>query len=83
MSAARSTALHLRRLGTPISTRAHPIPRAGARPVELPAMIADGIINADAVAGLPKPTGPPVFLNPAQATAAASYLAANRAREVS
>ena len=46
-------------------------------------MIADGIINADAVAGLPKPTRPPVFLNPAQATTAASYLAANRAREVS
>jgi hypothetical protein len=31
-------------------------------------MITDGIIRAGPVAGLPKATGPDVFLNPAQAT---------------
>lgn len=57
--------------------------QAGARPVELAAMTADGTIDTTAAAKLPEATGPPVFLNPAQATAAASYLAANWAREVS
>jgi hypothetical protein len=46
-------------------------------------MIGDGIINADAVAGLPKAIGPPVFLNPVQTTTAVSYLAANRVCVVS
>jgi hypothetical protein len=45
-------------------------------------MTADGTINTAAAARLPKITGPPIFLNPAQATTAASYLAANWAREV-
>jgi putative spermidine/putrescine transport system substrate-binding protein len=57
--------------------------QAGARPAELAAMTADGAINATAAARLPKTTGPPVFLTPALATTAASYLAANWSREVS
>jgi putative spermidine/putrescine transport system substrate-binding protein len=57
--------------------------QAGARPAELTAMTADGAINATAAARLPKAVGPPVFLTPALATTAASYLAANWAREVS
>jgi hypothetical protein len=42
----------------------------------------DVAVAVVAAARLPKVTGPPVFLNPAQATTAASYLAANWAREV-
>ncbi len=57
--------------------------QAGARPAELAAMTADGTINTTAAARLPKAVGPPVFLTPALATTAASYLAANWAREVS
>jgi putative spermidine/putrescine transport system substrate-binding protein len=57
--------------------------QAGARPAELAAMTADGTIDATAAARLPKAVGPPVFLTPALATTAASYLAANWAREVS
>jgi putative spermidine/putrescine transport system substrate-binding protein len=57
--------------------------QAGARPAELAAMTADGTIDATAAAKLPKASGPPVFLTPALATSAASYLAANWAREVS
>jgi hypothetical protein len=46
-------------------------------------MTADGTIDTAAVAKLPKASGPPVFLTPALATSAASYLAANWARDVS
>ena len=50
--------------------------QAGARPVEQAAMTADGTIDTAAAARLPRATGPPVFLNPAQATTA-RCLAAN------
>jgi putative spermidine/putrescine transport system substrate-binding protein len=57
--------------------------QGGARPAELAAMTADGTINSAAAARLSKAVGPPVFLTPALATTAASYLAANWAKEVS
>jgi putative spermidine/putrescine transport system substrate-binding protein len=57
--------------------------QAGARPAELETMTANGTIDTAAAARLPKITRPPVFLTPAQATVAATYLAANWAREVS
>ena len=46
-------------------------------------MTADGTINTAVAARLPKADGPPVFLTPALATTAASYLAANWAKDVS
>jgi putative spermidine/putrescine transport system substrate-binding protein len=55
----------------------------GARPVEQAAMTANGTINKTAAAALPPVTGTPVFLSQAQATAAATYLAANWAKAVS
>jgi putative spermidine/putrescine transport system substrate-binding protein len=57
--------------------------KAGARPAEMAAMTANGTINTTAAAKLPKATRPPVFLTPAQATIAATYLAANWARAIS
>ena len=57
--------------------------QTGARPAELAAMTANGTVNSSAAARLPKTTTPPIFLTPALATTAASYLAANWAREVS
>jgi hypothetical protein len=57
--------------------------QGGARPAELASMTADGTINSAAADRLPKAVGPPVFLTPALATTAASYLAANWAKEVS
>ncbi len=57
--------------------------QAGARPAELAAMTADGTINTAAAARLPKADGAPVFLTPALATTAASYLAANWTRDIS
>jgi putative spermidine/putrescine transport system substrate-binding protein len=54
----------------------------GARPVEQLAMANNGTINSAASAKLPKVTGTPVFLTPAQASNAASYLAANWAKAV-
>lgn len=56
--------------------------QAGARPAELASMTANGTINAAAAVRLPKALGPPVFLTPALATSAASYLAANWNREI-
>ncbi len=55
----------------------------GARPVEQVAMTSNGTINKTAAAALPPVTGTPVFLSQAQATAAATYLAANWAKAVS
>ena len=55
----------------------------GARPAEQAAMTSNGSINKTAAAALPPVTGTPVFLTQAQATAAATYLAANWAKAVS
>ncbi len=41
-----------------------------------------GYVNGSAVAGLPKTRGPPVFLNPAQATTVASTSPPTRPHEV-
>jgi putative spermidine/putrescine transport system substrate-binding protein len=55
----------------------------GARPSEQVAMTANGTINKSAAAALPPVTGTPVFLTQAQATAAATYLAANWPKAIS
>jgi putative spermidine/putrescine transport system substrate-binding protein len=55
----------------------------GARPAEQVAMTSNGSINKAAAAALPPVTGTPVFLSEAQATAAATYLAANWAKAIS
>ncbi len=55
----------------------------GARPAEQVAMTSNGSINKTAAAALPPVTGTPLFLSEAQATAAATYLAANWAKAVS
>jgi putative spermidine/putrescine transport system substrate-binding protein len=54
----------------------------GARPVEQQAMTSDSTINTTAASALPPVAGTPVFLTPAQATDAATYLAANWAQAV-
>jgi putative spermidine/putrescine transport system substrate-binding protein len=54
----------------------------GARPVEQAAMTSNGSINQADAAKLPPVSGKPVFLTQGQATAAASYLAANWAKAV-
>ena len=56
--------------------------RAGVRPVELAAMQTTGTIDPNAFEALPQTTGTPLFLTPAQATAARVYLAANWAKAV-
>ena len=55
----------------------------GARPSEQQAMTSNGTINKTAAAALPPVVGTPIFLTQAQATAAATYLAANWAKAVS
>ncbi len=55
----------------------------GARPSEQVAMTSNGSINQTAAAALPPVTGTPTFLTEAQATAAATYLAANWAKAIS
>jgi len=55
----------------------------GARPAEQQAMTSNGTINKTAAAALPPVVGTPIFLTQAQATAAATYLAANWAKAVS
>jgi putative spermidine/putrescine transport system substrate-binding protein len=54
----------------------------GARPVEQAAMTTNHSLNMTAASALPPVTGTPVFLSPADATAAATYLAANWAKAV-
>jgi putative spermidine/putrescine transport system substrate-binding protein len=54
----------------------------GARPVEAPSMVTNGSLDKTAAAKLPTVTGTPVFLTPAQATDAATYLATNWAKAV-
>jgi putative spermidine/putrescine transport system substrate-binding protein len=54
----------------------------GARPVEQQAMTSNSTINTTAASALPPVSGTPVFLTPTQATAAATYLAANWAEAV-
>jgi putative spermidine/putrescine transport system substrate-binding protein len=54
----------------------------GARPVEEQAMNSSATINTAAQSALPAVSGTPVFLTPAQATTAATYLAANWAEAV-
>ncbi len=56
--------------------------KGGARPVRMAAMQTAGTIDAAAAAALPQVTGTPVFLSPAQATAAKTYLAANWAAAI-
>jgi len=55
----------------------------GARPSEQVAMTSNGTINKAAAAALPPVTGTPVFLTQPQATAAATYLAANWPKAIS
>jgi putative spermidine/putrescine transport system substrate-binding protein len=57
--------------------------QAGTHPAELAAMTANGTINTTAAARLAKTASPPVFLTPALATTAASYLAANWNHDIS
>jgi len=54
----------------------------GARPVRADAMVKAGTIDATAYSALPKAEGTPVILTQAQQTAAASYLAANWAKQM-
>jgi putative spermidine/putrescine transport system substrate-binding protein len=54
----------------------------GARPVEQAAMTSNSSIDTAAAGKLPAVTGTPVFLTPAQATNAATYLSANWAKAV-
>jgi putative spermidine/putrescine transport system substrate-binding protein len=56
--------------------------QGGARPVEQTAMTSNNTINTTAASALPPVAGSPVFLTPAQATDAATYLAANWAQAV-
>lgn len=55
----------------------------GARPSEQIAMTSNGTIDKTAAAALPPVVGTPIFLTQAQATAAATYLAANWAKAIS
>ena len=57
--------------------------QGGARPVEAPAMTANGSIDKSAAAKLPPVSGTPLFLTEGQATSAANYLATNWAKAVS
>ena len=57
--------------------------KGGARPVEMAAMTTAGTIDATAAAALPQVAGTPVFLSPAQATAAGAFLSANWAKAIS
>jgi putative spermidine/putrescine transport system substrate-binding protein len=54
----------------------------GARPVEEQAMNSNSTINTTAQSALPAVSGTPVFLTPAQATSASTYLASNWAGAV-
>ncbi len=56
--------------------------RAGVRPVELAAMQTTGTVDPTAAEALPPVSGSPLFLTPAQMTAARAYLAANWAKAV-
>ena len=55
----------------------------GARPSEQIAMASNNSLNKTAAAALPPVPGTPIFLSEAQATAAATYLAANWAKAIS
>jgi putative spermidine/putrescine transport system substrate-binding protein len=55
----------------------------GARPAEQSTMTSNGTINKSAAASLPPVTGTPTFLTQAQATAAATFLAANWPKAIS
>jgi putative spermidine/putrescine transport system substrate-binding protein len=57
--------------------------QGGARPSEQVAMTSNGTIDKTAASALPPVMGTPIFLTQAQATAAATYLAANWAKAVS
>ncbi|MFZ0048022.1 MAG: ABC transporter substrate-binding protein [Streptosporangiaceae bacterium] len=57
--------------------------QGGARPSEQIAMTSNGTIDKTAASALPPVVGTPIFLTEAQATAAATYLAANWAKAVS
>jgi putative spermidine/putrescine transport system substrate-binding protein len=57
--------------------------QGGARPSEQIAMTSSGSIDKTAAAALPPVVGTPLFLTQAQATAAATYLAANWAKAIS
>ena len=55
----------------------------GARPAEQIAMTSNGSISKSAAAALPPVAGTPIFMTQAQATAAATYLAANWPKAIS
>jgi putative spermidine/putrescine transport system substrate-binding protein len=55
----------------------------GARPSEQIAMTTNGTIDKSAAAALPSVAGTPVFMTQSQATAAATYLAANWPKAIS
>jgi putative spermidine/putrescine transport system substrate-binding protein len=57
--------------------------QGGARPVEQTAMTSNSSINKTAAAALPPVSGTPLFLTQAQATSAATYLAANWPKAIS
>ena len=57
--------------------------QGGARPVEQVAMTSSGTIDKAAASALPPVSGTPVFLDPAQSAAAATYLASNWSKAVS
>ena len=57
--------------------------KGGARPVRMAAMVTSGAIDKTAAAALPPVNGTPVFMSPAQATAASAYLAANWSQAIS
>jgi len=56
--------------------------RAGVRPVELAAMQTTGTVDPNAEEALPAVAGSPLFLTPAQMTAARTYLAASWVKAV-
>jgi putative spermidine/putrescine transport system substrate-binding protein len=56
--------------------------RSGARPVELEAMQGAGTVDPEAIAGLPAVSGTPLFMTPAQAAVARTYLATHWAKAV-
>jgi putative spermidine/putrescine transport system substrate-binding protein len=57
--------------------------KGGARPSEQIAMAGNGSLDKAAAAALPPVAGTPIFMTQAQATAAATYLAANWAKAIS
>ena len=57
--------------------------QGGARPSEQIAMTSNGSIDQTAAAALPPVAGTPIFLTQAQATTAATFLAANWAKAIS